>query len=55
MDKYGRVLGTIYLKEGDEKSINQLLIDKGYAYAYFGKTKKKFKDQKKNWIIILVY
>ena len=39
-DKYGRVLVTIY-SEKYEKSLNQMLIDDGYAYPYYGKTKQK--------------
>lgn len=38
-DKYGRLLANIYL-EGTEKSINQNLIDNGYAKAYDGGTKE---------------
>lgn len=40
-DKYGRVLVTLYSKNY-VKSLNQILIDEGHAYEYFGKTKKKF-------------
>ena len=46
-DKYGRLLGTFYNTKDDmEKniSINRLLVDKGFAYNYEGKTKKKFAD-----------
>jgi micrococcal nuclease len=35
-DKYGRILALIYI---DGVEINQLMIDKKYAYAYFGGTK----------------
>ena len=38
-DKYGRVLVTIYSPEFS-KSLNDILIEEGHAYAYFGKTKK---------------
>lgn len=44
LDKYGRVLGTLYLNKGDKQSINDLMISEGYAYAYDGGTKQKFKD-----------
>ena len=36
-DKYGRLLGTVI---HDGSNINELLIEKKYAYAYFGGTKK---------------
>jgi endonuclease YncB( thermonuclease family) len=39
-DKYGRLLCTLYDKTGED--INQWMIESGFAYAYFGKTKKKF-------------
>ncbi|VVU95669.1 hypothetical protein CPAV1605_1424 [seawater metagenome] len=38
-DKYGRVLGKIYVNGTD---INQEMIDKGYGYEYDGGTKKEF-------------
>ena len=40
--KYGRVLAEIFI-EGEEKSLNQLLIEKGHAYVYEGGTKQIFK------------
>lgn len=39
-DKYGRLLCTFYDKEGD--NINNWMIESGFAYEYFGQTKKKF-------------
>ncbi len=41
-DKYGRELCTFYDKNGDD--INKWMIQNGYAYEYFGKTKKIFED-----------
>ena len=41
-DKYGRLLGTLYLRENDENSINDLMIQEGHGYVYDGGTKKKF-------------
>lgn len=38
--KYGRVLGWIYLDD-EEISVNQEMIDKGYAWSYLGDTKVK--------------
>jgi len=38
-DKYGRLLATFYDKKGD---INKWMVEAGYAYEYFGKTKQKF-------------
>ena len=40
-DKYGRLLATFYDKKGD---INKWMVDSGYAYEYFGKTKQKFES-----------
>ena len=40
--KYGRVLGEIFI-EGEEKSLNEILKDKGHAYEYHGGKKKEFK------------
>ena len=41
-DKYGRLLGTLFLEENDEVSVNDLMIENGHGYAYDGGTKKKF-------------
>ena len=50
-DKYGRLLGKIYLKTDEQQggsnkdsdlSINQWLIDNEYAFAYDGGTKKNW-------------
>uniref|UniRef100_A0A6C0CKY6 TNase-like domain-containing protein n=1 Tax=viral metagenome TaxID=1070528 RepID=A0A6C0CKY6_9ZZZZ len=43
-DKYGRLLGLLYLKKkhvkkGYEKSVNKMMVNKGYGYEYFGGTK----------------
>jgi len=46
--KYGgRMLGTLYMTEKDMKngvSINNMVVEKGYAYFYDGKKKKKFEE-----------
>ena len=39
--KYGRVLAEIFI-EGEEKSLNQLLIENGHAYIYEGGKKQVF-------------
>ena len=39
-DKYGRLLGELYVNLEDEKSVNQLMIDNGHGYEYHGGTKK---------------
>ena len=39
--KYGRVLGELFVK-GETKSLNQLLLENGHAYAYEGGKKKIF-------------
>jgi len=38
--KYGRMLGTIHMND-DIVSLNQQMIDKGYAWEYDGGTKEK--------------
>jgi|688.fasta_scaffold513331_2 endonuclease YncB( thermonuclease family) len=43
-DKYGRVLGTLYLDESEDskkKSINQILIDENHAVYYDGGKRDK--------------
>jgi len=46
--KYGgRMLGVLYLSEEDlksDKSVNNSIVEKGYAYKYDGKKKRKFAD-----------
>lgn len=39
-EKYGRILGWIYI-DGSEKSINETMIEHGYAWGYMGETKVK--------------
>jgi micrococcal nuclease len=39
-EKYGRILGWVYL-DGASKSINEQLIEEGYAWGYMGETKIK--------------
>lgn len=41
-DKYGRLLGTLYLQDDESSSINDLMIQEGHGYVYDGGTKKKF-------------
>ena len=40
-DKYGRVLGNVYLEELGNQSVNNHMVEMNYGYAYFGGTKKK--------------
>ena len=40
--KYGRVLAEIFI-DGEEKSLNELLIENGHAYVYEGGKKQIFK------------
>ena len=40
--KYGRILAEIFI-EGEEKSLNTLLIENGHAYYYDGGKKQLFK------------
>jgi micrococcal nuclease len=39
-EKYGRILGWVYL-DNSLKSLNEQLIDEGYAWGYMGATKVK--------------
>jgi micrococcal nuclease len=39
-EKYGRILGWVYLDKAS-KSINEQLIEEGYAWGYMGETKIK--------------
>jgi micrococcal nuclease len=39
-EKYGRILGWLHIK-GYDKSLNQMMIDEGYAWGYMGDTKVK--------------
>ena len=42
--KYGRVLAEIFIKlNGEETSLNKLLIENGHAYIYEGGKKQLFK------------
>ena len=41
-DKYGRLLGDLFVCEDDKCSVNQLMIDNGHGYVYNGGTKKEF-------------
>ena len=39
-EKYGRILGWVYV-DGNTKSINEQMIEDGYAWGYMGETKVK--------------
>jgi micrococcal nuclease len=39
-EKYGRILGWVYI-DGADKSINEQMIEDGYAWGYMGETKVK--------------
>lgn len=39
-EKYGRILGWVYI-DGSTKSINEQMIEDGYAWGYMGDTKVK--------------
>ena len=39
-EKYGRILGWLYV-DGATKSINEQMIEDGYAWGYMGETKIK--------------
>ena len=40
MGKYGRLLGWLYIGDA-ELSLNEMMIEDGYAWAYDGGTKQK--------------
>ena len=42
-DKYGRLLGTLFINQEDEVSVNDLMIQNGHGYAYDGGTKREFR------------
>ena len=50
-DKYGRLMCTFYDKQGDD--INQWMVKSGFAYEYFGKTKKTFREVSEKQAIIV--
>jgi len=39
-EKYGRILGWVYV-DGATKSVNEKMIEDGYAWGYMGETKIK--------------
>ena len=39
-EKYGRILGWVYIN-GDTASLNDMMINDGYAWGYLGETKVK--------------
>jgi micrococcal nuclease len=46
-EKYGRILGWLYVN-GDTESINDKMINNGYAWGYLGETKVKDFEVLKN-------
>jgi micrococcal nuclease len=45
-EKYGRILGWVYIN-GDTVSLNDMMINDGYAWGYMGDTKVKDFEQLK--------
>ena len=43
-EKYGRILGWVYVN-GDTASLNDMMINDGYAWGYLGDTKVKDFDE----------
>jgi micrococcal nuclease len=39
-EKYGRILGWLYI-DGEKLSVNETMIEQGYAWTYDGGTKQK--------------
>lgn len=50
-DKYGRLMCTFYDKQGDD--MNQWMVKSGFAYEYFGKTKKTFREVSEKSTIVV--
>jgi micrococcal nuclease len=46
-EKYGRILGWLYIN-GDTVSVNDMMINHGYAWVYLGDTKVKDFEALKN-------
>jgi len=46
-EKYGRILGWVYVN-GDSESLNNKMINDGYAWGYLGETKIKDFEALKN-------
>jgi micrococcal nuclease len=46
-EKYGRILGWVYIN-GESESINNKMINDGYAWGYLGETKIKDFEALKN-------
>ena len=38
-DKYGRLLGTIFINKKDKVSVNEMMINNNFGYVYDGGTK----------------
>ena len=38
-DKYGRLLGTIFINKKDKISVNEMMINNNFGYVYNGGTK----------------
>lgn len=41
-DKYGRLLGVVYIRDG--RRLDSVLIEEGLGYAYDGKQKRQFEE-----------
>tara|TARA_B100000035_G_scaffold185116_1_gene157883 strand:+ start:1112 stop:1429 length:318 start_codon:yes stop_codon:yes gene_type:complete len=46
-DKYGRLLGDIFINQDDTESVNKMMINMGHGYAYYGGSKAKAKTKAK--------
>ena len=42
--KYGRILGELF-KQGEDKSINTIMVEEGYAAKYTGQSKKDIEEE----------
>ena len=49
-EKYGRILGWVYVN-GESESVNNKMINDGYAWGYLGETKVKDFDVLKKAIV----
>ena len=52
MDKYGRVLGKLYMND-DPRSINEILLDEGYVRPYNGGVRHLWTPEELNAIVAI--
>ena len=50
--KYGRLLGWLYIGDA-ETSLNEQMIDEGYAWEYDGGTKRKTLKNYEKFVVLM--